>query len=276
MYKNLLLFFSFFFLSNIFSQEPSLQKENFPIFPICKLIPSNLQNKCFQESMQEHIDKYFIYPDLAIDLQLQSVVNVFFEINKEGLVYNLFAKSNLVGVKYDDQESLLSANELFETSAKKIIMKLPKMIPGMLNDSISSFPFQIPITYRLPSKLDESNKVFSFDDIDIVPLFPGCEKFNIEDQKNCFNVEMKKHIKKYLRYPKKIKNLKDDSIVFVEIIIENDGKIYDVSILGPNIFRKEVERIVKKLPLLKPALNKNMPVAVSYNFPILFKSDKSK
>ena len=271
MFRNLTFFISFFFLLNIYSQDTSEPESNFPIFPICKLVPSSLQNKCFNESMDEHIEKYFNYPDLAIDLQLQSVVNVFFEINNEGLVENVFAKSNLVGASYDNQGSLNTANMLFEKSAEEIIMKLPKMIPGKLNDSISSFPFQIPITYRLPSKADDLNKIFSFKNIETAPFFPGCEESKNKDRKTCFKEKIDNHIKKNLRYPKRIKNKKENTVVFVEIIIEKDGKIYDVSILGPDIFRKEVERVIKKIPLLKPALINNFPVAVSYNIPILFK-----
>ena len=271
MFKNLTFFISFFFLLNIYSQDTSEPELNFPIFPICKLVPSSLQNKCFNESMDEHIEKYFNYPDLAIDLQLQSVVNVFFEINNEGLVENVFAKSNLVGASYDNQGSLNTANMLFEKSAEEIIMKLPKMIPGKLNDSISSFPFQIPITYRLPSKADDLNKIFSFKNIETAPFFPGCEESKNKDRKTCFKEKIDNHIKKNLRYPKRIKNKKENTVVFVEIIIEKDGKIYDVSILGPDIFRKEVERVIKKIPLLKPALINNVPVVVSYNIPILFK-----
>ena len=84
MFQNLSFFISLFFLINIYSQDSNDPELNFPVFPICKLVPSSLQNKCFNESMDEHIEKYFYYPDLAIDLQLQSVVNVFFEINNEG------------------------------------------------------------------------------------------------------------------------------------------------------------------------------------------------
>ena len=271
MFKTISFLISLFFTISIFPQDSIDSEPNFPVFPICKLVPSNLQNKCFNESMDEHIKKYFNYPDLAIDLQLQSVVNVFFEINNEGLIENVFAKSNLVGARYDNQVSLNTANMLFEKSAKEIIMKLPKMIPGSLNDSLSSFPFQIPITYRLPSKVDDLNKIFSFENVEIAPFFPGCEESNNKDRKICFKEQIDKHINNNLRYPKRIKNKKENTVVFVEIIIEKDGKIYDVSILGPDIFRKEVERVIKKLPSLKPALITNIPVAVSYNIPILFK-----
>ena len=163
--KSTLIFFLFFVLSN-YSQDENLVEEDFPILPICNLIPENLQKKCFEESIQEHIEKYFIYPKTALDLGLQSVVNVFFEINENGEPNNIIAKANLVGVKFDSEESLLAASQLFENAAQEIIKKLPKMIPGKVNGEPTSFPFQLPITYRIPSESDKSNDVFPLDSVE--------------------------------------------------------------------------------------------------------------
>ena len=111
--KSILIFLLFFVLSN-YSQEENIVDEDFPILPICNLIPNNLQKKCFEESIQEHIEKYFIYPKTALDLGLQSVVNVFFQINENGEVNNITAKANLVGVKFDSEEALLASIQLIE------------------------------------------------------------------------------------------------------------------------------------------------------------------
>ena len=269
--KYILIFFLFFVLSN-YSQEENIIEEDFPILPICNLIPENLQKKCFEESIQEHIEKYFIYPKTALDLRLQSVVNVFFEINENGEVNNIIAKSNLVGVKFDSEEALLAANQLFENAAQDIFKKLPKMIPGKVNGEPSSFPFQLPITYRIPSDSDKSNDVFPLDSVEWAPLFPGCEDMNSDDSKTCFKEKVDKHFKKYLKFPKKAKGIvAEESIVFVEIIVENDGKIYGITILGPDVFRKETERVIKKLPSMEPGLNNDLPVAVSYTIPVIFK-----
>ena len=43
-----------------------------------------------------------------------------------------------------------------------------------------------------------------------------------------------------------------------------------MTILGPDIFREEAERIIKKMPLMEPGLNNDLPVAVSYTIPIFF------
>mgnify|MGYP001251564492 CR=1 FL=1 len=274
--KTFLLFFSLLFFLSIFSQKSSGIKEEFPIFPVCKLIPSKLQKKCFEESIQEHVDKYFIFPEIAIDLGLQAVVNVLFNINEQGIVSDINPICNLVGVKFDDKDALLSANQLFENAAVKIISQLPKMLPGKINDTLSSFSYKIPITYKIPVKKNNSNLVFPLDSVEWAPLFPGCEEMNSDGSKTCFKKKVQNHIEKYLRYPKKANKTEKDVVVFIEILIENDGVIYDLTSLGPNLFRQEAERVIKKLPYFEPALNNDIPVAVSYTIPILFKKTKNK
>ena len=254
------------------AQEPNNINKDFPIFPVCKLIPKNLQQKCFNESLEEHINNFFIYPKTANDLGLQSIVNVFFDINENGSVSNIKAKSSLVGVKFENKEALLIANQLFEEAALSIFNKLPKMIPGKINDSVSSISFKVPVTYRIAEKSDLQNQVFPIDSVEWAPLYPGCEEMDSDGSKTCFKDKISNHINKHLKYPKKAKSLAKDAIIFVEIIIENDGGIYDLTILGPDVFKKEAERVIKKLPSFEPGLNNDQPVAVSYTFPITFKT----
>ena len=270
---SLILFF--LFLSHK-AQEPNNINKDFPIFPVCKLIPKNLQQKCFNESIEEHISKFFIYPKTANDLGLQSIVNVFFDINVNGSVSNIKAKSSLVGVKFENKEALLIANQLFEEAALSIFNKLPKMTPGKINDSVSSISFKVPVTYRLAEKSDLQNQVFPINSVEWAPLYPGCEEMDSDGSKTCFKEKVQNHINKYLRYPKKANKTEKDVVVFIEILIENDGVIYDLTSLGPNLFRQEAERVIKKLPYFEPALNNDIPVAVSYTIPILFNSKINK
>ena len=124
MFKKLFSIIFIFFFSFIFSQENEVINEEFPVFPICKLVPAKNQSICFNETIEEHIEKYFIFPDSAKDLGLQSVVNVFFEIDINGKVDKLFAKSSIVGVEFKDSESLNIANAIFEQAAMKIFDQL--------------------------------------------------------------------------------------------------------------------------------------------------------
>ena len=95
---------------------------------------------------------------------------------------------------------------------------------------------------------------------------------DIENSKKCFKEKLNSYIKKNVKYPRKARDSGIESIVFVEITIENDGSIDSYNILGPDIFRKESERLIKKLPILEPGFIDNSPVAVTYTIPIVFES----
>ena len=271
MLKNTLTIFLLLCFSSTFSQDLDTIAIEYPVWPICKLIPQNLQKSCFEESLREHIEKNIEYPDQAKNLELQSIVNVFFEIDESGLVKNIDLKSNLVAVKFTDQDALISANNIFEEAALKIITKIPKMLPGKINNLVSSIPCKTSITYKLPSKND-LNQVFSLQDVEWPPLIVGCSDIDIENSKKCFKEKLNSFIKKNVKYPRKARDSGIESIVFVEITIENDGSINSYNILGPDIFRKESERLIKKLSILEPGFIDNSPVAVTYTIPIVFES----
>jgi hypothetical protein len=275
MIKNIIMFLFITLFQFTFSQESQLvQDEEFPVFPICSLVPSSMQNICFEETISEHIANNFVYPKAAMDLELQAVVKVFFEIDKNGKVDKLFAKASLVGVKFNEKEALLEANQIFEQASIDIMNKLPLMKPGKINGEVSSFPFDIPIIYRLPSSTNDFTKVYPLDSVEWAPLFPETKNISPEESKIYFKKRIADHIKKYLRFPRKSKNLNDQVIVFVEIIVENDGNIYEITAFGNEEFRKEAERVIKKIPSLEPGLINDYPVAISYTVPITFNRKK--
>ena len=147
MLNKLLSIIVIFFFSSVSSQEKQLVNKEFPVFPICKLVPVKNQSICFDETIAEHIEKYFVFPDSAKELGLQSVVNVFFEIDINGKVDKLFAKSSIVGVEFTDSDALNTANSIFEQAALNIFNKLPVMKPGKIDGVVKSFPCQCYCLY---------------------------------------------------------------------------------------------------------------------------------
>ena len=91
-------------ISNNHAQVGNNFGEVYPIFPICKLIPDNKQNKCFDESMFEHIENNFSYPQTAWDLDLESLVRIRFDINETGEVNNIIASAAVVGISFIERE----------------------------------------------------------------------------------------------------------------------------------------------------------------------------
>jgi len=260
MFKNktfLLLFFCCFFIN---AQK---QIKSNPIFPICKLIPEDLIEKCFEETVQDHINQNLVYPQAASKMGLQSIVNVFFEINREGNVENVKAKSNLVAVEFDDIDALSAANKLFEDAAAEIIDKLPTMIPGKIDGENATFSFQVPITYRFSNDFG-NNMIYDIEEVDFPPELKGCKSTN--EPKKCFKEKLKLHIDKNVKKQKKSDSKK---IIFVEVFVDINAEIMDFSIIGPESFKKQSEKLIKKIPIVYPALKNDVPVNFSHTFQIV-------
>ena len=189
MHRILILFILISF--NNHAQIENDIEEVFPIFPICKLIPDSKQNQCFDESMFEHIEKNFKYPQTAWDLDLESLVRIRFDINEEGKVENIIANAAVVGISFIEKEALRAAESMFEVAAANIVRSLPEMTPAKKNGEPIKKTFQVAVEYKIPTQLD-------YDEIDKAPSFPGCEDVEIEKSKECFENYISDHINKNL------------------------------------------------------------------------------
>lgn len=173
-------------------------------------------------------------------------------------------------MEFKDSESLNIANAIFEQAAMKIFDQLPVMKPGKVNGVVSSFPFRIPVTYRIESQNFDPNDIFTLDNVDWAPLFPKAKDVTPETSVTLFKENIDFYVNKYLKYPKTHTNASEQVIVFLELIIENDGNIFEIISFGPEEYRVQAEKAVKRIPSLEPAIKNDYPVAISYSFPVLF------
>ena len=105
--------------------------------------------------------------------------------------------------------------------------------------------------------------------IEEVPVFPGCENEN--DKRACFQAMMNKHISKVFRYPEIALEMGSQGKVFTQFTIEKDGSIGDIRLKGPDHnLEKEAQRIINKLPKMKPGKQREKNVKVSFAIPINF------
>ena len=100
------------------------------------------------------------------------------------------------------------------------------MKPGKVNGVVSSFPFRIPVTYRIESQNFDPNDIFTLDNVDWAPLFPKAKDVTPETSIILFKENIDFYVNKYLKYPKTHTNASEQVIVFLELIIENDGNIF--------------------------------------------------
>ncbi len=118
-----------------------------------------------------------------------------------------------------------------------------------------------------------------YEDIDVpfaviedVPIFPGCERVNKSERRNCFQNQMNKHIKRNFRYPEIAQEMGIQGRVYVNFIISKNGSITNIRMRGPDKnLEKEAERIIAKLPRMTPGKQRGRPVRVPFSIPIIFK-----
>jgi len=224
--------------------------EEAPVFPGC----DNAADKraCFNEKIQKHISKNFNYPQAAQDGNIEGKVSTMFIINSKGNIDNI---------------KMRGPDKLLEDEVERIIKRLPRMIPGK-NDGIAvNVPFSIPIVFKLDN-LDSS--LVSFSEVDEVPIFPGCE--DAADKRGCFNEKIQLHISKHFNYPQEAQETGIQGRVNTMFTITTEGTIENIKMRGPDkLLEDEVERIVKRLPKMKPGKQLGKAVNVPFSIPVQFK-----
>ena len=61
--------------------------------------------------------------------------------------------------------------------------------------------------------------------IEDVPIFPGCEGVPKSQRRDCFQEKINKHVHKNFCYPEIAQDLGIQGKVFVQFVIEKDGKL---------------------------------------------------
>ena len=119
--------------------------------------------------------------------------------------------------------------------------------------------------------------IVDFNTVDAFPLFPNCNHIpSREKQQVCFQVEMSQHI--YAALKEHQLNAKDiiNDTVLVKLKVDNIGKISlsEIKIsdktkeLLPN-FDSILKISLENLPVLQPAIKRDMPVTTEFTLPII-------
>ena len=108
--------------------------EDIPVFPGCEQGTKEEKRVCFQQKIQEHIAKYFRYPDIAVEMGIQGKVYVQFVIDNDGRIIQIRTRG---------------PDKLLEAEALRIIAALPKMVPGKQRGRAVKVPYSIPINFKL-------------------------------------------------------------------------------------------------------------------------------
>ncbi|MFT4668661.1 MAG: protein TonB [Flavobacteriaceae bacterium] len=108
-------------------------KEIAPIWPGCEAGESAKRDACFDKMLVKHVGKNFKYPAEEYKKNIQGKVVVKFIINTKGLV---------------EIKSAIGGNKGLQEAAKKNILSIPKMKPGMYAGKPSAVAYTVPFNFK--------------------------------------------------------------------------------------------------------------------------------
>lgn len=126
--------------------------------------------------------------------------------------------------------------------------------------------------FKVQAQSDIKKSSFPSTIIEQAPVFPGCRGKEVLKRK-CFNSEMQGHLDKHMNAEmmRKLKLKKRGKIQIIALFtIDMLGKVKVESIKAPHtMIKKEVERVLKLLPRMKPGRHKGLNAETKYTLPIM-------
>lgn len=164
-------------------------------------------------------------------------------------------------------------------SKKVVIAKDLEVIDNKSDEMEADIPSDdLPAPVVAPTKdpvevAPEPSAPVSVINVEHVPVFPGCEILNSNAEKiDCMSSKINAFINKNFR-KQLLENLERGQVhkIYVQFMINSQGYITDVRAQSNNDkLKKEAQRVVERLPEMKPGKQGDKNVDVIYTVPIVF------
>ncbi|WMI69402.1 energy transducer TonB [Mangrovimonas sp. YM274] len=166
-------------------------------------------------------------------------------------------------------------------ASKKLLIKEPKIV----HDNFEDLEAQNIIT----SNQNLTNDILDAGDIDVVkieepvfisingvenvPIYPGCEKAKgNKARKKCMSDKIAKLVnRKFSADIASDLGLQGVQKIYVEFKIGKSGEVKDIKARAPHSgLEREAKRVINKIPVMTPGMQRDKPVDVLYSLPIIF------
>lgn len=109
--------------------------------------------------------------------------------------------------------------------------------------------------------------------IENVPIYPGCEKYKAnEERRKCMSQKINKLVSRKFNTDIALEyGLSGVQKIQTQFTIDKNGNVVDIKARAPHpALEREAQRIIDKIPRMKPGYQRDVPVGVIYNLPITF------
>ena len=121
---------------------------------------------------------------------------------------------------------------------------------------------------------EDVDVVFNMMGVEVVPIYPGCEKFKTnDDRRDCMSEKLAKLVqKKFNTDLASEEGLTGIQKIQIQFKIDSKGEVVNVLARAPSkTLEEEAKRVISEVPVMTPGKQRNKNVGVLYTMPILFK-----
>ena len=219
---------------------------------------------------------FIVYLAIEHETEQKQTASVDFDVPPKVFIQQdetpVFRREEKPKPKVENPSTVLILNEPIKKTddndaETKIIIKTTKEVPIDVNSLV---------TVDEPNDKEPSVETVPYLSIQKTPVFKGCEGLNEEENKLCFDKQMKKFIQRNFdtQLANELGLRSGKHKIFTQFIIDDKGNVVEIKINAPHIkLKNESEDLLLKLPKFTPGKQQNKTVKVRYTLPITFLVD---
>jgi protein TonB len=174
--------------------------------------------------------------------------------------------------KIATQKKIISSNVIETTKNDSPLTESPIQPTEELTNQVTTVVSTTvtPAVTPVESTSSETKNMIS---VEFVPVFPGCERFNSNNEKiACMSSNINAFIERKFR-TSDFDYLAQGEVqkIYVQFTIDTKGVVTDIKARAPDKkLENEAKRVISLLPTMKPGKQGNNSVNVQYSIPIIF------
>ena len=209
-------------------------------------------------AFRKYIAENLNYPKEALGKGISGKVFVQFWVNGKGKVKNV--------------KVVRGVDPLLDKEAVRVVTESPLWKPGKQDGETVKVAYTFPIVFALDEKEEPAKEATKDSEVvgEVFFIVEEMPKFQGSDDITKF----KNHIAENLKYPQEAKENKIEGRVFVQFIINEEGKLGNVKIVRgvhPSLDNEAVRALKNSDPDWEPGKQRGKEVNVAYTIPIEFK-----
>ncbi|MEM5566695.1 energy transducer TonB [Psychroserpens sp. AS72] len=175
-------------------------------------------------------------------------------------------------IKRPKEKRLINDPKIVDNDTPDVV-ETPNIVtdPPTTDKPMDPRKFKDPVD---PGKDIKIETPFDLTGVEVVPVYPGCEKKTTNGERiKCMNEKITKLVqRKFDTDLASELGLSGTQRINVQFKIDKNGNVTEILTRAPHpSLEKEAARVTNKIPQMEPGLQREQPVSVLYNLPIVFK-----